>query len=63
MNCVICDVGILAPGKTTVTLQREETTIIVRDVPADVCDACGEGYLSESVTDRVTECAEQAVAR
>jgi YgiT-type zinc finger domain-containing protein len=49
------------PGDTTVTLQRGETTIILKGVPADVCENCGEYYLSEDVTARVLDRAEEAV--
>ena len=60
MNCVICKTGQVVAGKTTVTLQRGETTVVIKEVPADVCDNCGEYYLSESMTQRVLEMAEVA---
>ena len=61
MKCSFCKHGETAPGETTVTLNRGITTIIVKDVPADICDNCGEYYLSETVTGIVMEKAEQAV--
>lgn len=61
MKCVLCKQGETSPGKTTVTLQRGETTVIIKDVPAEVCENCGEYYLSEAVTEQVLERAEQAV--
>jgi YgiT-type zinc finger domain-containing protein len=45
----------------TVTLQRGETTVILKQVPADVCENCGEYYLSSEVTAQVLEKAESAV--
>lgn len=63
MKCVICKHGATAPGRVTVTLQREDCTVILKDVPAEVCDNCGEYYLSEAVTKQVLERAEAAVAR
>lgn len=36
-------------------------TIIFKEVPADVCENCGEYYLSEAITGRLLERAEQAV--
>ena len=45
----------------TATLQRGETTVILKGVPADVCENCGEYYLSEAVTDQVLTRAEEAV--
>jgi YgiT-type zinc finger domain-containing protein len=61
MNCVICRQGDTAPGKVTVTLQRGETTIVFKEVPADVCRNCGEFYLSEAVTQKLLNRAEEAV--
>ena len=61
MKCVICKHGMTQEGKATVTLQRGGTTIIVRDVPAEVCENCKEYYLSESVTEKLFARAEVAV--
>jgi YgiT-type zinc finger domain-containing protein len=63
MKCVVCKTGEVAPGKTTVTLQRGETTVIVKDVPAQVCDNCGEYYLSAEMTEKVMALAEAAVRK
>jgi len=63
MNCVICKTGQMVEGKTTVTLQRGETTVVIKDVPAQVCDNCGEYYLSEEMTERVLGMAEAAVSK
>ena len=61
MRCLICKQGETHPSEATVPLQRNETTIIFKGVPADVCDNCGEYYLSEDITGRLLERAEQAV--
>lgn len=53
----------VSPGTTTVTLERGATTIVVKDVPADVCEACGEAYLDEAVTRAVFALGEDAVKR
>jgi YgiT-type zinc finger domain-containing protein len=50
MNCLICKNGETHPGQVTVTLPRGEATIIIKLVPAEVCENCGEYYLSEEVT-------------
>ena len=60
MKCVLCKQGDTRHGKTTVTLQRDETTVILKGVPADVCANCGEYYLSDEVTSIVLDRAEQA---
>lgn len=63
MNCVICKQGELHEGTATVTLQRDETTVVVKDVPAEVCDNCGEYYLSEAMSADVLGLAEEAVRK
>lgn len=63
MTCVICKHGETVPGTTTVVLQRGETTVVIKNVPAEICDNCGEYYLSEEITRRVLALAEAAVAQ
>ncbi|WP_419638865.1 type II toxin-antitoxin system MqsA family antitoxin, partial [Thiolapillus sp.] len=41
MECVICKTGETRPGHVTVTLQREGVTLLIKDVPAEICDNCG----------------------
>lgn len=47
MKCAICKRGDTRDGRTTVTLERDSTVLVVRDVPAEVCANCGEAYVSE----------------
>jgi YgiT-type zinc finger domain-containing protein len=61
MKCVLCKQGETQPGKVTVALQRGATTVVIKEVPADVCENCGEYYLSDGVSRRVLTMAEQAV--
>jgi len=61
MRCVICKQGETQPGHTTVTLERDRTVLVFRNVPADVCANCGEAYVSEDVTAQLLEEAEEAV--
>ena len=61
MQCVICKQGFTHPGEATVTLERGSTTVVIKGVPADICENCGEYYLSEEMTDKVLAMAEEAV--
>ena len=61
MKCLICKQGETHDGFATVTLERGRTTVIIKEVPADVCENCGEYYLSDEVTGKIEEVAEQAV--
>ena len=60
MKCVVCRLGTLRPGKATVTLERDGLTLVVKGVPARVCENCGEEYVAESETNRLLETAEDA---
>ena len=62
MKCVVCRNGETRKDKTTVTLERSETTLVVKGVPAEVCQNCGEAYVDEETTRRLLESAEAAVA-
>ena len=60
MSCTICHQAEPQPGATTVTLERMGAIFVMKDVPALVCPNCGEEYVSEQVSARVLELAEQA---
>ncbi len=61
MTCLFCRQGQTHPGRVSVVLQRDETVVIFKDVPADVCENCGEYYLSENITGELLERAERAI--
>jgi YgiT-type zinc finger domain-containing protein len=58
MKCVVCKQGETRPGKTTVVLQRDGATVVINDVPARVCENCGEEYVDEKVAESVLVAAE-----
>lgn len=60
MKCVICKSEETKPGTTTILLERGNTTIVIKQVPAEVCQNCGEGYVDEEITDRLLQMAEDA---
>jgi YgiT-type zinc finger domain-containing protein len=61
MKCVVCKVGETQPGTATVVLQRGSATVVINDVPAQVCENCGEEYVDEQVAEAVLTAAEAAV--
>lgn len=63
MKCVICKTGHTHPGTATVTLQRDNSVVVIRDVPAEICEDCGEYYLTEPVAKRVYADADATVQR
>jgi len=62
MKCLICKQDETRPGVTTVTLERDALTLVIKGVPAHVCPNCGEAYLEETVTADLLRTAEQMAA-
>ncbi len=60
MKCVACKHGETHRGTATVTLTRDGTTLITKNVPAEVCANCGEEYVDEATTAHLMKAAEQA---
>lgn len=63
MECLICKMGETRAGKVTVTLQRDELTVLIKNVPAQICENCGEYYLSDDITDQILKQAEASAAK
>ncbi|MFP4687887.1 MAG: type II toxin-antitoxin system MqsA family antitoxin [bacterium] len=55
MKCVICKNGDTAPGETTVTFSRDNNTVVFHEVPAEICQNCGEDYIDEKTTKELLE--------
>ncbi len=64
MKCAFCKTDETMPGETTVVLNRKTASVIIKNVPADICDTCcGEYYLSEAITERILSRAEEEIAK
>lgn len=50
MQCMYCPTGTYEDGTTTLTLEREGTTLVVKNVPAYVCKYCGDAILPSRVS-------------
>ena len=62
MKCVICKQGETRLGKATVTLERNGMTLVVKGVPARLCQTCGEEYVDGEIAAALLRQAEK-VAR
>ncbi|MBM3241893.1 type II toxin-antitoxin system MqsA family antitoxin [Candidatus Poribacteria bacterium] len=51
-RCDLCG-GELKPDKTTLEIWRGEELLVIKDVPADVCQQCNEAYISANVSERL----------
>jgi YgiT-type zinc finger domain-containing protein len=60
MKCVLCRTGETKPGTTTETYEIGATVVVVRGVPAEVCQQCGEAYTDEDTTCQLERIVEKA---
>ena len=59
MRCVICKQSKTRPGYSIVTLERDDLTLVIKRVPAQVCPNCVEEYVDETVAGNFLETAEK----
>jgi YgiT-type zinc finger domain-containing protein len=60
MKCPICKHGETKNGYASVVLEHNNTTLVFKHVPADICNNCGEEYINESVSVELFSLAKQA---
>lgn len=53
-RCALCG-GTLQMRSATIPFVRGDRVVTIREVPAEVCEECGEAYMSGATTDRVQE--------
>lgn len=63
MKCPICKHGNTQPGEASITLERGQTTVMFKHVPAEVCDNCGEVFHDAKVTRSLLQQADQAATK
>ena len=61
MKCMICKHGETRAGTTTITLEKADSTIVFKEVPAQVCDNCGESYVDQKITKTLLQKAREIV--
>lgn len=59
MKCVVCKSGETRPGTTTVTFEREGLTLVMKEVPTEICTNCGEDYVDDAVARDIMAMAEK----
>ncbi len=63
MKCTLCETGTLTAGTTTVVLTRDESVVILKQVPALVCGQCGHYHLESPAARIVLEKANDTVSK
>lgn len=54
MSCIVCRFGTVEENqRTTMTFDREGKLFIIKNVPASVCDSCGEAYFDQNTSHQV----------
>ena len=62
-TCIMCSKGTLYAGKVTVTHEKGNSFIAIRDVPAKICDHCGHYFLSSETALKVEADIKQATIK
>ena len=60
MKCVVCKHGEVKAGETTMTIDRGNMVVVIRNIPALVCETCGEEYVSSEVMKELEIAVERA---
>lgn len=60
--CRQCPEGTYERGTVTETLERGDTVVVVKDVPALVCDVCGNSLLAAEEVERLQNILDRAEA-
>jgi YgiT-type zinc finger domain-containing protein len=60
--CIVCEDGTLEVSTFTKTREQDDTTLIVKDVPALLCDTCGDVTYTRAIGQRLDDLLTAAVA-
>lgn len=58
--CPVCHGGHKQPGTTTFTVDLGYGVVVVREVPAQVCDLCGTDWIEDPVAEKLERIVAQA---
>ncbi len=57
-KCPICG-GIRNEGTTTVTVDTGKQLFVIRQVPAQVCQQCGESWIDDFIAEKIEKIIEE----
>jgi YgiT-type zinc finger domain-containing protein len=63
MKCSICKTGTTKKGKVTVKLEKEGSIVLIKEVPAQICNHCGHYYLDNEMTKMVLKKGKESIGR
>jgi YgiT-type zinc finger domain-containing protein len=63
MKCAICKNGETHLSHTTIVLEKDSTTLVFKNVSAEICENCGEEYLSSETNANILKQSQNAIKR
>lgn len=63
MKCPVCKNGETQKGKVVVTLSKGDFITVYRNVPADICQNCGEEFVDSSIAHSLLELSNETLQK
>ena len=62
MTCLVCKHNRFKKGTTILPIERGKAILLITDIPARLCENCGETYLDEETAQGVQDLANETLA-
>ncbi len=62
MKCLVCKYNRFKKGTTVLPIERGNAILLITDIPARVCENCGETYLDEETAQGIQDLANQTLS-
>lgn len=62
MTCQVCKHNRFKQGTTILPIERGKSIVLITDIPARVCENCGEAYLDEETAQNVQDLANETLS-
>ena len=62
MKCLVCKHNRFKKGTTLLPVERGSAILLITDIPARVCENCGETYLDEETAQEVQDLANETLS-
>jgi YgiT-type zinc finger domain-containing protein len=62
MKCLVCKYSRFKQGTTVLPIERGNAIVLITDIPARVCENCGETYLDEETAQEVQDLANETLS-
>jgi YgiT-type zinc finger domain-containing protein len=62
MKCLACKHNHFRKGTTVLPIERGNTILLITDIPARICENCGETYIEEEIAQEVQDLANETLS-